>query len=296
MRRVEKKVYEDGLSPSSINSYFRCQKLFYYQSICGLRQEDEPDNDISANDFGTWFHGIMEELYRPYLNSVITSDTIHTLHEQLPQLLSRMPHLDAIRSNRLLMTVLERYAGYLLEHDAGNAPFTIVGTEETYSTELKLPNGRNVKLKGTIDRIDRLTDGRIRVIDYKSGKSSNTYKSVEELFNIEANDHNGYALQTMMYCYFYEQKHGVCDIEPHLYSIREVASAGESTETLVHEKNEDTFSWLTVKDEFLECLATLIEEEILNPDKPFKKTDRKEREKKCTNCAFRALCDLPESY
>ena len=45
------------------------------------------------------------------------------------------------------------------------------GTRE--AVELRLSDGRSVRVNGSIDRVDRLADGRLAVIDYKSGSTRN---------------------------------------------------------------------------------------------------------------------------
>ncbi len=294
MHKLEKKVFEDGLSPSAINTYFRCQKLFYYQAVCGLREPDELDNDVAANDFGTWFHGVMEDLYRPYLNKQLTASDIDDIAAHLPTLLADMPILEAVKNDRLLMNVLEQYATSMLLFDRDNTPFTIIGLEKEHATTLPLNNGREARLKGTIDRIDMMPDGTIRVIDYKTGKSPNTYNDMDELFDTESNKHNSYALQTLLYCYFYEQEHNETRIEPHLYNIRKVSAEKKDLDTLVHRKGEEIFVWQDAKKEYISRLATLIEDELLQKDKPFKRVDKKKTEQICVSCPMRSLCELPQ--
>lgn len=51
------------------------------------------------------------------------------------------------------------------------------GATEEAPVELDLPDGSTVRFRGKVDRVDRHSDGRVRVIDYKTGKSDK-YKTL----------------------------------------------------------------------------------------------------------------------
>ncbi len=56
-------------------------------------------------------------------------------------------------------------------YGAAEAPFGM--DEETPAVELTLEDGTVLRFRGKVDRIDRHRDGRVRVIDYKTGKTDN---------------------------------------------------------------------------------------------------------------------------
>ena len=303
MAILEKKICEDGISPSAINSYFRCPQIFYFQYVKGLRETEELDDDTAANAFGTWFHAIMEYLYtkpnkggaeresEDNAGNVITADIINNILENLDSILDNLALLDPVRHDRLLMNVLKKYAANLLKFDLKFVPFEIKGLEKKTEKRLRLSNGKTAILKGTIDRIDRpLNSGTtIRVADYKTGKSENEYKSIEDLFK-PTFDRNGYALQTLFYCYLCEEfaKEGMA-IEPHLFSVRSL-SADASHNTLVREKGKDCFSWDEVRNDYMYALDNFIVNELLCESIPFVKTEEKNRARRCKDCAYKDLC------
>ena len=81
-----KEVLEDieSLSPTAINRYLRCNLQFYYNIICGLKEQDNDDDDeIDNATFGDIFHRTAELIYI-YLSGVhhehvITAEMIDTL-------------------------------------------------------------------------------------------------------------------------------------------------------------------------------------------------------------------------
>lgn len=55
------------------------------------------------------------------------------------------------------------------QYAAAEAPFGM--DEETAAVELELEDGTVLRFRGKVDRIDRHSDGRVRVVDYKTGKT-----------------------------------------------------------------------------------------------------------------------------
>ena len=53
----------------------------------------------------------------------------------------------------------------------GNGKVNPAPLAELPPVALSLPSGRRIQLRGSIDRVDRLSDGTYRVLDYKTGKS-----------------------------------------------------------------------------------------------------------------------------
>ena len=123
----------------------------------------------------------------------------------------------------------------ILEKDCTYAPFEIVGLEASeYTVDLPLPDGKVVGLKGTIDRIDRVTlpdqSQYYRILDYKSGrvdittsvaglaKDTETYLSkyfVDPKFKA--------GLQVYLYAYlFWSNQQRNIPVQAGLYVLREI--------------------------------------------------------------------------
>ena len=53
------------ISPTDINRYLRCPKLFFYRNIAGIRESDNTDaDDIDSRVFGNIFHRAAELIYK----------------------------------------------------------------------------------------------------------------------------------------------------------------------------------------------------------------------------------------
>ena len=203
------------LSPSAINKYMRCQLQFYYRYIAGIKEPDEPadEQELDNRIFGNIFHQAADTLYHQ-LPKHVTREALDQLlkskiaigkavddafHEELPHALIGGLHL----INR---EVIIRYLRQLIEIDKALAPFDILGLECDVYRELAVSDGQSagslqLRLGGRIDRLDQMSDGRIRVVDYKTSSKKIKYlNSVEDIFDpTKIHDHSDYYLQTFTY-------------------------------------------------------------------------------------------------
>ena len=108
----------------------------------------------------------------------------------------------------------------ILPFDAASDGFTVMGLEQPVDADFELSDGRKVKFGGTADRIDRLADGRVRVVDYKTGREQLAFAGVESLFSDRPQDLNSGVLQTLLYSMMLARKWG--DVQPSLFYVRQI--------------------------------------------------------------------------
>ena len=203
------------LSPSAINKYMRCQLQFYYRYIAGIKEPDQPDDEQELDNriFGNIFHEAADALYHQ-LPKHVTREALDQLlkskiaiekavddafHKELPNAVIGGLHL----INR---EVIIRYLRQLIEIDKALAPFDILGLECDVFRQLAVGSqqsagSRLLRLGGRIDRLDQMNDGRIRVVDYKTGSHKlKPLASVDDIFDpAKIHDHSDYYLQTFVY-------------------------------------------------------------------------------------------------
>lgn len=223
---VQKKLADlTSLSPTAINRYLRCPLMFYYNTICGLREDDDDDDqEIDNKIFGDIFHRTAELIYEDLAGkdhrTTITQEAINRLitkekykidayldqafREKLfkvdrPDFHPRYNGLQLLNRNVLRLYILR-----LLRLDRASAPFDILALESSYYDNLSFDvNGtkRDISLGGQIDRLDKKGE-QLRVIDYKTGRPlTSSAPTVDEIFNTEYVDskHTGYYLQAFLY-------------------------------------------------------------------------------------------------
>ena len=286
------------ISPSAINSYIRCQALFYYQNVAGLKEPDPPANVIESNTFGTIFHKAAELIYQKSdKNSekgrVITMDFLQKFlakggDELLKQYVILAFKDCNIEYNEIVSAVVKTYLTQLIRHDIQLVPFEVIGTEKHTDVDLTIPYGDsnvNVNLFGEIDRLDKVNINgvtTVRVVDYKTGGQPESAKSIEQLFTPDPKQPH-YVLQTFLYSLTLlgEYPH---PIAPALFFVHKAAK--DDYDPYLELNKQKVMDFGEIADEFKEGVVNLVAE-ILDPSTKFMPTDNA---RACDKCPFQALC------
>src|SRR5690606_26472959 len=62
---------EKPLSPTAINTWLQCSLRFYFRYILQLPEPDEMKDEIDSPVFGSIFHEVIENLYKPFEGKVV---------------------------------------------------------------------------------------------------------------------------------------------------------------------------------------------------------------------------------
>lgn len=290
-----------SLSASSINTYIDCPLQFYLTKVEIVEQADEVLETVESNMFGTIFHKVMENLYLPYKEKIIHKDDLDSLinntfliDTEIAKAFSKeyfKKKNDTIvpleGNNLLIASVLRKYIVQVLKTDKNHVPFRYIGSEERYTVQVPINKGvKQVNLKGFIDRIDE-KEGKLRIIDYKTGTGKLDFKNLEEVFEHNKENRPKFVLQTFLYCELYEEKNNTNNTTPGIYYLRDVFKDDFDTELTNKEKKKKVVSYADYKDEFKNML-TLCLEEIFNPDILFVQT---ENHKVCQYCPYKSICN-----
>ncbi len=292
------------LSPSAINTYLDCRLRFYFKYVAGLYEKDEITEEIDAADFGNLLHTALEKLYKPYINKVITKDTVDELKKDVEAVIlfsfeehygsnSATKKVQALEGkNIIIKNVIEEYILAILKKDAVYAPFEMLGIE--LGSEEKLfydfnctinNQAKKIRIGGKIDRVDK-KENTVRIIDYKTGKDSKEIKDIASLFSPENKKRNKAAFQTILYGLLYQYKYAaLAQIEPGLYNVKEMF-LDDFTSRFTIDKTP-LLNIDAITDEYQKYLQQFLEE-IFNVQKPF---DQTQDIKKCENCAYVEICN-----
>ncbi|MEI8086766.1 MAG: PD-(D/E)XK nuclease family protein [Paludibacter sp.] len=296
--------FQPALSASSINSYIDCPLQFYLTRVEKVEQAEEVKETVESDMFGTLFHAVMENLYEPFKGNMMQTTDFdelqkNTLHidQQIARAFSekyfkkKNNAIVPLEGNNLLIaSVIRKYIIQVLKTDKQHAPFRYINSEERCSIQYPILEGTcNVNIKGFIDRIDE-KEGRLRILDYKTGSGSLEFKSLDEVFEKNKDKRPKFVLQTFLYGILYKEKALGKVMTPGIYYMRDVFKEGFDTE--LHYKpeknvNETVTDFHTYEDEFREHLTNCLEE-IFNPEIPFTQT---ENVKVCQYCAYVGVCN-----
>jgi putative RecB family exonuclease len=245
-----------GLSPSRANDFQQCPLLFRFRVVDRL-----PEPPSSAAARGTLVHSVLERLYDLPLGERTPAAAHDLVPEAWDRLRERQPdvvelfadeaaHEEWLTSARLL---LDTY--FTLED-----PNRLQPGERELNVRTQLADGP--QLRGIVDRLDVAPDGRLRVVDYKTGKSPRAGYEGNALF------------QMRFYSYVLWRERGV------LPTLLQLVYLGDGT-VLRHSPSEAEMRTL---EQRLRSLWERIEECARTGEWPTRTS------KLCDWCAHRAIC------
>lgn len=304
----------EKLSPTALNTYIRCQLRFYYKYVAGIKEPDDNDEDeIDNRIFGNIFHKSAEIFYRQRMeiSPLIRKDDIEEALKH-PEIIDRIvdrafrkelfkvkddTHIEYNGLQIINRQVIIDYMKQLLRIDLELAPFTILGLEKYVSKKIRLtddPDSKTIEIGGYIDRLDETdtasVNGRIRVIDYKTGANDKlSIKSVEDFFTgNKLDNHSDYFLQAFLYSLIVRRSRKEnpdnLPVSPALLFIQHAGTEGYDPTLKLDKK--PVMDIAEYGDEYEKLIRTLLNE-IFDSDSSFNPTEDRNR---CKNCPYVALC------
>lgn len=288
-------------SPSSFFSFVQCPLKFYFRYCARLKPPEEVTKEVDAAMFGTILHKAMELYYRegcPVAEAVdravvseyyggdvaAASDTSGAL------LLARDIVAKYLQTNILPFDLRQNITVIELEKEL-TAEFDWETLVRSAGTQMSGVGGKGdwmgspIVFSGIADRIDRLPDGRMRIVDYKTGKPNLEFKGVQSLFSGDAADQNAAALQTFIYAMIYSKTTGR-DVQPALYYVRAMRDPDYSPLLIDRSAGALVESYFECRDEFEVLLAEKLAE-LFDPLQPFTQCADP---KPCGYCDYNIIC------
>ncbi|HEX8327532.1 MAG TPA: PD-(D/E)XK nuclease family protein [Hymenobacter sp.] len=302
-------VLERNISPSRLNDFLACSLRFYFSKVARFYENEAVEETLEAGSFGTMVHAALENLMRPFEQDAcpLTAADIPNLVKQAAEEVRKALRQEETEKHarpdeglnhvygQVAVRLITRYLEGLEEKEG--LPLRLFSLEKDLAATVFVDvpeSGRlAVRLFGKADRVDQLPDGRLRVVDYKTGL-------------VEANDLNltGYrnrftpaeATERLLY-----EASSSADKVRQLWLYRFMLASTEKRETentaIVSMRNLDKgllsadLSFLTSEgQDFVQTseeLVTKIVLRILDPNEPIRKTDDF---KKCEHCPYKGIC------
>jgi probable DNA repair protein len=152
-----------------------CPAWAFYQYRLGARQLDEPTNGLDVMERGNLVHAVLAQFWqnktsldlealtefdlKSCLKSISDQVLIEFNQEHGNTFSEAFLSLEAERLTKLVST-------WILEVEMIRPqPFTVTACEQAYKTNIE-----GISIKLVIDRIDTLDDGKLVVLDYKTGR------------------------------------------------------------------------------------------------------------------------------
>jgi superfamily I DNA/RNA helicase/RecB family exonuclease len=159
------------ISASALDGLLTCPAQWFLQREAGGEVVSS-----TSQGFGKLVHAIAERVATGELDS--GDDALPALMEMVDEVWGRMEFRTPWSSARERQAVEAALARFLAWHRRPGAR-TVVATEPRLRAEVTLPDGQVVRLHGYADRLELDEDGRVVVVDLKTGKYAPTGPEVE---------------------------------------------------------------------------------------------------------------------
>ncbi len=284
------------ISPSDLNSYINCTLQFYFRNVLKLKSEEEVEEILSAASFGTVFHEIARQLYKPYIGKTVGEKDIDEiagtaendydkLFEDVLNRKEELRHLNLIEKGRnaLYKSVIKKLLNRFFVSEKTRVPFKVVDLEKWCETGISVNldgTEHGINLAGKVDRIDE-KETVFEIIDYKTGDSKlKAFKNDDKFYeNLFLNPDYKANLQTLFYAYLLSLTENYGKVNAGIYALKEIATEGLQLMAEKFFNPED----IKLFGEELKNKIT----EIFNPEIPFAKTDDAKR---CEYCDYKSIC------
>ncbi|MEO7979154.1 PD-(D/E)XK nuclease family protein [Flavobacterium sp.] len=229
-----KEIATTGFSPSALTSYIRNPIDFYFQKILRIREVEEVEEKIALNTLGTIIHETLKNLYEPFAGKFISESDILNCFKLLDDEVLRQFKLvykeGEIKKGRNLLAfeVAKRNVSNFLKMELeaiknGDA-IKIIALEKTFERLMEHPKlPFPVLIKGNVDRIE-LRNGKIRIIDYKTGKVEKANVVLKSWNGLTQELKNDKIIQVLAYAYMFETEAGNIPVEAGIISFKNLKS------------------------------------------------------------------------
>lgn len=159
------------VSISSLGCYEQCPRKYKYQYLDKL-----PRRSFEHLDVGNYVHEVLE-----YFHSEINVLQAPFKKEDLLKKIAkeRWSGYSTKISQEGLIKSRDLLKSYLQYIDRTFMP-DVLATEDEFMFNIT----DNIIMRGIVDRIDRMPDGSLRILDYKTGKSKNLHKFQIQVYGI----------------------------------------------------------------------------------------------------------------
>ena len=305
---------EEGriLSPSALNVYLDCSLKFYLRYIAHIKEPDELTDEIDAATFGNLLHNAMQNVYvmfyEKYGKNIIEEKDILSLKELAGAAIKaamKTEFTSPLKPREVELTgdyyiiyhILEQYVLNIIRMDELMVPKNLPINEEDKFFDITITSNDKpltLRLGGRLDRIDVEGD-KIKVIDYKTGKTDNKtiFNGVDQLFDRKDEKRKDYIFQIFLYTWLLQEfEYKDKTVVPQLLFIRDTYQDDFKADIFLKTGKQmiPVNSIIPFKEEFREGLQTLLKE-LFDKEIPFNQTDNI---KKCQYCAYVDICTRRE--
>ena len=306
-----------GIYATHLNQFIRCTLQFYFNRVADIAQDEDVEETLGADAFGTWVHATLERIDKDYTaqDQLLTQAEIQQIIKELPKRLEE----DFVElfpgqildegSNFLLYQIAKNILKSFFEQQLqteGLFPMEVLGVEKSLKTQVSIPTANetiSLKVAGKIDRLERLQGNLLRVVDYKTGKiEKNTLKIKSEEIDenlLHTSDIHKWDKIRQLWLYKYLaikkmlSEEGLLlkgerlrandhQVVAGIYSLRNIGE-GFLENRFEFEQGETAEQFIARSEEYLQQFV----QRLLDPHEPFSRTNDLEA---CSYCDYKGIC------
>ena len=244
------------LSASAINKFINCPLQYYMHYVQELNDDNELSDFMDYGTFGTIIHDTLSECYdspqvkergglidRQYLEFFKKSKLEAVVVRNIKKTYLHVPEERLDDSTQplsgeafMLIDTIKSYMGFVLDYDMeliGNqGAFTVLECEQTHKMPQMEVGGESFNFTYKPDRIDRLSNGTVRIVDYKTGKDETGFSKLDDLFKRDMDKRRKAILQLFLYSYAYLKEFPeVKSVMPVIYKLSSMKDSGVMLKT-----------------------------------------------------------------
>jgi len=309
-------IRHKSLSPSSVLNYIDCPAKFYYHTVKQLKKEEEVSESLDNKMIGNVYHNTMRALLIGEEEMMATGafdklkkektkgqdrvtleyledwkDRKADIRKKVESLICAELNSDEVAGRDLVFIgVIVRYVLQTIDREIEMLREMKLDSYEVVGAEVPLShNVCGLEFFGVADRIDSLSPGTFRLVDYKTGKDDPGVLStpdetaedvVNAIFDSSHKDHRAKkaGLQFFIYDKMMEQKFGT--------PIENISNSMYSTSKMFKEVPVTSPVGARFAELIEERLTALLAE-IVNLEVPFSRTEDADT---CKYCDFKMIC------
>jgi ATP-dependent helicase/nuclease subunit B len=186
---VEAPRLDDVVSPSRLEAWTACPHAYFDRYLLDVDPVEEPGDEISitSRDRGTAHHAALDLFHQAVVDGALpqpgpdgwTDEHCDALTRCFDQVCERTERRGRTGRPAFWADERARMLDDLLAWLRNDSDLVVARGSTVLASEMRfgaddaasiaMPDGRRIRLKGSVDRVDRTRDGRLVVTDHKSG-------------------------------------------------------------------------------------------------------------------------------
>ncbi len=298
MEILKNEVY----SGTKLDTYLRCPMKFLLRYVLKIESPVEIEDDIKGDKIGIFVHKLFKVYFEPFIgkkaNEKDKNGFFLIFDNEFDEFFKEYDKTKKIFLKEALKRRLEKMYQTIDNINSEKICYLEKEIESTITL-----NGKEIKLKGIMDRIDMSVDNCYIIIDYKTGSNVETPKKLDNIkkeiekankfLSREEVEKNIKTLQPSCYIYLFSRYKNISPEKIKFYFVRfnEIKKVSPCNSNKgENKKDENEFKEYLNYPEYLGYLENglkFVLSEILDPEIPFYMTDN---EKTCLNCDYVYFC------